>query len=223
MIMSTKDFIPQADRLFLVWIKTLYANLQQRGGAWNVPQAEIIELNSLLTAFVNALAITDEPSTRTKVTVKTKNVARKSLESKARMTVKAYLIYNPLVSDSEREAMNLPIHKTSRTPADIPRYFPEVEVRMPSPGVIEIHFRDSQTGKRLKPAGVHGVEIVWVISGKPPVDWKELLHSVFCTRTPLRLTFEGPERGQTVYFALRWENTRGEKGPWTEILSAIIP
>jgi hypothetical protein len=32
-----------------------------------------------------------------------------------------------------------------------------------------------------------------------------------------------PQRGKTVYFALRWENTRGEKGPWSEIMSAIIP
>jgi hypothetical protein len=31
------------------------------------------------------------------------------------------------------------------------------------------------------------------------------------------------DRGKKLYFALRWENTRGEKGPWSEIHSTIIP
>jgi hypothetical protein len=43
------------------------------------------------------------------------------------------------------------------------------------------------------------------------------------TRTPYTFPFEYDQRGQTVYFALRWENTRGEKGPWSEIHSTIIP
>jgi hypothetical protein len=25
------------------------------------------------------------------------------------------------------------------------------------------------------------------------------------------------------YFVIRWENNVGEKGPWSEILSAIVP
>lgn len=37
------------------------------------------------------------------------------------------------------------------------------------------------------------------------------------------LTFDENQRGKTVYFALRWENTRGEKGPWSQIVSSIIP
>jgi hypothetical protein len=43
------------------------------------------------------------------------------------------------------------------------------------------------------------------------------------TRTPFTLEFSGHERGKTVYFALRWENTRGEKGHWSPIQNAIVP
>jgi hypothetical protein len=55
------------------------------------------------------------------------------------------------------------------------------------------------------------------------IYWSELTHSTFCTRAPLRLTFNGNERGKTLYFATRWENTRSVKGPWSEIMEAIIP
>jgi hypothetical protein len=55
------------------------------------------------------------------------------------------------------------------------------------------------------------------------VPVKYLIRSAFDTRTPFTLEFEGHERGKTVYFCLCWENTRGEKGHWSEIQSAVIP
>jgi hypothetical protein len=70
---------------------------------------------------------------------------------------------------------------------------------------------------------VHGAEIAWAILDTPPVNWDALTHSSFDTHTPFRLTFGGDQRGKTLYFALRWENTTGEKGPWNEIQNAIIP
>jgi hypothetical protein len=52
---------------------------------------------------------------------------------------------------------------------------------------------------------------------------EDLIHSAFDTRSPFTLSFDENQRGKTVYFCLRWENTRGEKGPWSEIVSGIIP
>jgi hypothetical protein len=76
---------------------------------------------------------------------------------------------------------------------------------------------------RGKPKGVHGAEIIWAILPEPPKHHSELIHSAFCTSSPFRLEFDESDRGKTVYLCIRWENTTGEKGPWTEILSAIIP
>jgi hypothetical protein len=43
------------------------------------------------------------------------------------------------------------------------------------------------------------------------------------TRSPYTITFEEEERGKSVYIALRWQNKKGKKGPFTVIQSAIIP
>jgi hypothetical protein len=67
------------------------------------------------------------------------------------------------------------------------------------------------------------VEIGWTQSDTPITRWDELTHSNVDTNSPFTLSFENDQRGKTVYFALRWENTRGEKGPWSGIASAIIP
>ncbi|MDR2361331.1 MAG: hypothetical protein LBD91_01215 [Prevotellaceae bacterium] len=55
----------------------------------------------------------------------------------------------------------------------------------------------------------------------PPTDWEELLHSSFATRSPMRMTFSGHDRGKRLFLAARWENNRGEKGPCTEIFTVI--
>jgi hypothetical protein len=57
----------------------------------------------------------------------------------------------------------------------------------------------------------------------PPESINDLANSSFDTRSPFTLTFDETQRGLTVYFCLCWENTRGEKGPWGEIMSAVIP
>jgi hypothetical protein len=119
--------------------------------------------------------------------------------------------------------MGLPVHDTQPTPVTTPNTFPVPTVKQPSPGVVETHVVDSASGRKAKPAGSHGFEMAWGIFDTAPTDWEQLNHSSFSTRTPLRLTFSGNDRGKTLYFALRWENTRGVKGPWSEIFNTIIP
>ncbi|MDR1281625.1 MAG: hypothetical protein LBK99_12485, partial [Opitutaceae bacterium] len=48
---------------------------------------------------------------------------------------------------------------------------------------------------------------------------------VACARAPAAsvLDFDENQRGQRIWLIARRENTRGQKGPWTDILSAIIP
>jgi hypothetical protein len=70
---------------------------------------------------------------------------------------------------------------------------------------------------------VHGAEICWAVLDTPPVNWSQLVNSSFDTASPFRLSFEGEMRGRRLYFALRWENTRGAKGPWSEIQDTVIP
>jgi hypothetical protein len=90
-------------------------------------------------------------------------------------------------------------------------------------GVLMTGLASRARRKKGKPAGQHGVEVAWLISSTPPARWDELIHSTVDTRSPFRISFENDQRGKTVYFALRWENTRGERGRWSDIMVAIIP
>jgi hypothetical protein len=88
---------------------------------------------------------------------------------------------------------------------------------------IILHYRDMLSESRAKPSGVHGVEIWFAILDTPPTTTADLIHSEFSTRSSHAFIFDENMRGKTVWFRLRWENMRGEKGPWSELYSAIIP
>ncbi|MDR0694670.1 MAG: hypothetical protein LBF81_05165, partial [Prevotellaceae bacterium] len=165
----------------------------------------------------------EDPETRTKATVKTKQAIRKEFETELRKFCKPYLTYNPAVT-ADRENFGLPVHKTTRTPVPVATMPPDYELELSVPGRITFHFFE-KGGKHAeaKPFGQHGAEIGWSLGGERPARWQDLSHSSFDTHSPLTLSFENDQRGQPLYFALRWENTRGEKGPWSEIQETMVP
>ncbi|HUU96700.1 MAG TPA: hypothetical protein VM487_13255 [Phycisphaerae bacterium] len=42
------------------------------------------------------------------------------------------------------------------------------------------------------------------------------------TRTPYVADSDGADANKVAHYMLRWENTRGETGPWSETASATI-
>jgi hypothetical protein len=57
----------------------------------------------------------------------------------------------------------------------------------------------------------------------PPVSGNELPHSLFTRRRRELFDFPMEDSGKTVYFCIRYENSKGKAGPWGPIVSAIIP
>jgi hypothetical protein len=127
------------------------------------------------------------------------------------------------VSDNDRRAMGIAIHDTTHTPVKPPKLYPEFMIDSSIIRCLIILFWDLGSKSKAKPYGVHGAEIRWAILDHPPASVEELVHSNFDIRSPFELMFDESERSKTGYLCLRWESTRGEKGPWREIVMAIIP
>jgi hypothetical protein len=47
--------------------------------------------------------------------------------------------------------------------------------------------------------------------------------SHYSTTNAITVAYDLSDRGKIVYAIARWENTRGEKGPWSPVISAVIP
>ena len=221
--MPNNDFIPRKEGLFYAWVIMFFTYLLENLQRFGVVEDAIVPLVGLKQDFDVKYVAATTPSTRTAATVLAKNKALDTLKRALRVFIKEYLTFNHLVTDEDRRNMGLPVHKTGRTPHPTPTTYPLFTVDTSVIRCLTIHFRDVTSNGRAKPFGVHGVEIRWGYSQDPVVNLEDLPYSAFDTRSPYTLEFSGDKRGHTVWFVLRWESTRGDKGPWSEIVSAIVP
>jgi hypothetical protein len=176
-----------------------------------------------LTEFEANFTACQNPN-RGKLDTQKKNESRKKLEKELRVYNKAYLLYNPAVTDDDRTAMGLPIYSGTRRPVHAPTTAPELIPDTGTRRIIKVYYKDEGSTRRGKPAGVKGIEIRWAKLKEAPRDISELLISGFDTNPPFELTFEEHERGEKVFMCGRWEIQReGEKGPWGNIEEIIIP
>jgi hypothetical protein len=167
----------------------------------------------------------DEPNRTPAITARFE-LAEKALKPEYRQVYNAFFKTNPLASDDDLLEMGFPKRPSGeRHPSPKPDKHPGCGIDTSEFRQVKIDYYEVDgTHKKAKPDGVHGVEARSAVFDTPrEVHISDLTNSLFDTRTPLVLEFADEDRGKTLYFALRWENTRGEKGPFGPILSAVIP
>ena len=81
------------------------------------------------------------------------------------------------------------------------------------------------SARRARPAGVLGAD-VWVklvdADQPTPTNPAALTFLTMTTKPTFRADFKPGEGGKSAVYMARWINTRGEKGPWSEIATATV-
>jgi hypothetical protein len=226
------------------WIKSSHVDLHiQVNGTWEhisparspgrlesfgyLPESKIYKWinGEFLTVFVSynsAYAGWENPATRPPLQTQLLMAKEEELRPVYRQ-LHDFFRGNLFVSDNDLEAMGMPKRPAGEhTPVPPPVTIPGLDIERPSEGVVLVHFHDKGSTRRAKPHGVHGIEILWGVLDHAPASRDELTHSAFDTRTPYRFEFGVEEVGKHLYLYARWENTRGEKGPWSEVYHTMI-
>jgi hypothetical protein len=215
--------IPRTDAAFDEEQNVIISRTEPSRDAWNINsswwQQSVVPAKM---AWDTAYAAYKNPATRTPVLTQAKKDARTAYEPLLSQLVNI-LQLSPAVTDEDLRAMNIHIRAKHYTPVPAPTTVPEFTLDSAVHRRILIHFRDQGSKSAAKPHGVNGASIAWAILDTPPVDGSELLQSAFDTKTPYTLEFTEAQRGAKLYVRLRWENTKAEVGPWSDIESAIIP
>ena len=132
---------------------------------------------------------------------------------------------NPTLTDADLTEMGFPVRPgKARTPAPVAQDPPGFSIDPLTSHRLSIaYYPFSGVRRRGKPHGQHGVEIRWSFSETPVVEADTLTYSLFDVSSPAILSFNGNDQGRSLYVALRWENMRGEKGPWSHISRTTVP
>ena len=216
-------YIPGKEDEYVVFVDNFVPTVDTNKTAWSIPDAEVTDMKAAYTAFKTAFAAARDPATRTSIAVAKKNAAMLELTAQLRQMVEFRIRRNPVIDAPALIGLGLKPFDTHPTPSPDPDTIPQIEVVLPAPRTLHIRFRAENSKRWGKPAGVHGIECLWVIADTPHTKIKDLLHSIFATKNPLELTFDEDERGKRVYFVVRWENGTVKKGKWSEIFNVIIP
>jgi hypothetical protein len=215
------DYIPKKDSELVAWSANFTAQIVANAPTWEIPYNEVNDLQTADAAFAALHAQADSP-TKNSVIVAEKDAARKVLKAKIRDLV-GFRLKNPIITDAQRIAMGLHVHDTTPTNIPVPTTRPEIDIDVLDFRRLKILFHDMGSSSKAKPYGVNGAVIAYAILDVPPVNSDTLTHTVLATRTPHVLEFTEEERGKPVYVAICWQNEKGQRGPWSEIESAIVP
>jgi hypothetical protein len=221
--MSGTSWLPRREQDFvdlcLKWKTALEDPVLVAAFGWN--QTEVAAVLAKIIVFLTArTAYGQDNSSRNRLAKdEAKDDAEHGMEDFANTSIR----YNKLMKEEDKQYYGIHTPDPVPTPNPRPTTYPEAEADTSVIRQVTIRFWDSLTKKRRKPRGVHGAEIRWAILNHVPLSVNELVNSDFDTASPFTLVFDETQRGQRLYFCLRWESTTNQKGPYGEIYSAIIP
>ena len=221
--MSQTNFIPRSDAEFNLWQTSLISQVQASATTWGILAADITAIVAIQTNWTSAFAKANNKQNRTPADVQAKDDVRDVFEKALRKFIAQWLANNTKVPNSERQRMGLTVKSDARTAAPAPTTCPVATIDFSSRMQHTIHFSDEATPRsRAKPAGVHGCEVWMKVGGDMPKDAAEFAYLTTDTATPFVNSFNSNDIGKTAWYMLRWVNTRGERGPWSNTFSALV-
>jgi len=221
-----KDYIPRSDNDFQAWATNFVTYANAHLAELGIGPSEMIPITNGQTDFDTKMSDNVTAQQAAQSARQAKDASRDTLESAIRQLVRQ-LQASGDVDDAERAALGITIPDTIRTTSaggidTRPIGMVDTSQRLRH----EIRFSDEATPtSRAKPAGVMGCEI-WVkvaaLGEAPPADPDELSFVAMDTASPYIAEYDGANGGKTAHYMLRWVKTGGEKGPWSETISATI-
>ncbi|GAB6393089.1 MAG: hypothetical protein MdMp014T_2462 [Treponematales bacterium] len=222
----TQDYIPTRDADFDGWFLNLknYVTTKTSGGtpAWtHIPADKVTSLAARYDAWHSAYEATVAP--HTSVQTEAKNDQRKSTEAFVRPFVNQYLRFEP-VTNEDRTAMGVHNKDTTRTDISTPTSRPVITDLKPLGGFqIEIAFRDEPTpDSRAIPYGCNGCLLNYAVGAAKTEDYAALATTKLMTKSPWTLGLTPDTEGKFLSCATRWQNEKGELGPWSEVQHTVV-
>ena len=200
------------------YFKIVILFLELHADRFKISKEMIDNLKSLLDTWTNWYDQSLNDELTNKQIVANKDAASASLEEM--LNVVYGDIPQSILTTDDRNTLHLQLPNNKRTPAPVPTTFPVGQVHNNNLLEHKITFTD-EDGKRGRPEKVRGCQI-YCKEGTAPVDEKELRMLTSDAASPYLHKFSFGDAGKTFYYKLRWENARGEAGPWGPTISGVV-
>ncbi len=216
--MPTHKPFPSKEAELDTYFKIVVAYLTIHSGRLHVSDIYKTAVNEALEEWKIVFPISKDLNHRTKLIVAHKNRLKETLMTTLRSIYAD--IPKSVLTLQDRTTFGLNERKSTRSAPKIPTTHPLGQIFTGNLFQHTIFFTD-ENGSLAKPKGVRGCQI-WIKMGEPVTDLKELLFLGTSSASPFLHKFAFSDAGKMVHYWLRWENSRGETGPWSPAVRATV-
>ena len=216
--MPTRKPFPSKESELNTYFKLVVAYLTIHFSRLHVSETNKTLINALYNEWFIIYPLSKNLNERTKLIVANKDRLKESLMNTLRKVFAD--IPKSELTLHDRLALHLPERKSNRSAPKTPTTHPLGQVFTGNLYQHTIFFTD-ENGSLGKPKGVRGCQI-WCKVGEPVTDIKELMFLGTSSASPFLHKFDFSDGGKRVHYWLRWENTRGEAGPWAPVVRATV-
>ncbi|MFT3765276.1 MAG: hypothetical protein QM820_07135 [Minicystis sp.] len=218
-----EDFVPQGDDEFHHLQDQFVGAVSKDPDKYGVTAADATALQDAQAAWQQAYPEHKKAQAEAQTKTQKKDAARKQLEERIRGAARK-ISGTSSVTNELRVAAGLSPRTATRSAKGAPTTRPVGRIDVQPHRTLVIHFADEETPTRAaKPADVHGCEIWSFIGDAPPADPSQYSFLGLDTRTPYTDVHDAEDAGKTAHYLLRWQNRKGEPGPWGHVISIKIP
>jgi hypothetical protein len=217
--------------------------LGTKAGAWNVPAGEVSALAGLISTAANRLQMV-QSTDRSAVSTAQCKAAFGNLTVKMRF-LKGHFFLSPTLSNADFISLDLKPRDLIPTPVPVPVNHAGVEVVKWAPHALGLRYFTATEIGDVK--SDYGVRVYYglvpsgasaAVNGKVffsrltagvyelaslPITSEDLPNSFFTRRMKSILEFPSEASGFTCYLAARFENSKGQSGPWGVMIHAVVP
>ena len=218
-----KDYMPREDAAFSEWSNVFINYAVTNAVLLGLTPAEVTAIQNLETQWQIDYNAAFQARMVAKSTTTAKNATRKQTEQYLRQLVRR-IQANPAITDADRNAMNINIRDTEKTPSPIPAEVPMMLIDFSRRNVHLVHWGPNPGNEKQngKPAGVMVCEIRYIVGPTP-----ELIHvdtmaiAAIASSSPVMIDL-ADHKHELVTYMCRYLNTRMQPGSWSGIASALV-
>lgn len=215
-------YIPTRDADLITWGSNFASLLTADPMLYGLLASDASVIQSNYDEFAAAYTASQDPSTRTIVTVAAKDEEKAGFLSLARAYA-AIIRANGGVTPENKAALGLTIPDPTPTPIPVPGTYPVGNIPFVGVNTHPMTLADQLSPlSKAKPFGVAGALVYRAVGAVAPTDFDDSRAFLIATRADTLVSTAGLTQGQFASYWARWFNRKGEFGPLSAPFSAVI-
>ena len=199
-----RDFLPSENGELLTWATSFSDKISASPTDFGLVAGQATAFASLLSTYSSAYAVSEDPATRTRVTISLRNEAKVPLKAMARDLARIINAF-PTITNAQRLELGLNPRSGTISPINPPTEPPVLEVTGATGRILHVRLHAMDSSRRGKPEGVAGATLMSYVGNSPSADLSAWKFEGSTTRTSFDVEFPPTiPAGSQVFLAAFW-------------------